>query len=485
MFINFCACFARARTLAAFFLTLSMVGGSALASNDAEFAFELHAIAASEGVIPVSILGRIDAAALRQRDARVAKHSGDQRKDLRVAEGFAVAIDADRDGLWLDLDDGSRAWLLTVEVTGASELHLGFDTFHLPLGASLTLIPDAAEQQSSTHAGNATGTLWPALLPGSSASLILTLPANSTWSPGALRLSYVGAGYRHLFDSKEDLSLKSGNDCLVDIACPIGEDYSDPARAVARYTYRKNGFTYLCTGSLLTNTANDLRPLFLTAHHCVPDADVASSMVLYFNYQSAQCGDRQASLPAAHLGGAQMLATRADVDTSLVELAVTPAQSLGVYYAGWDRSGEVPVGSIGIDHPRGRVKSIVENAAALNTTNSCIMSGTQSTHWRTSAYVQGVTMPGSSGSMLLVPSGDASGGGGLVTGVLSGGSSACDGSMPNQHGDCYGKLAMAWDGPDAGSRLKDWLDPLALAPLRLQGQEGPRPPDILSSGFEG
>ncbi|HRQ63821.1 MAG TPA: hypothetical protein PKZ76_02980 [Xanthomonadaceae bacterium] len=480
-----CACSARARMLAAFFLALIAATGTTQARESIDFAEEINTIARSEGVMPTLAIGSIDAIALRQRDAFHAKQSGDQRKDLRVAEGFAVDIDADRDGVWLDFDDGSRSWMLSIEVPGATELHLGFERFALPQGASLTLIPERDKRGAASYAGNDTGTLWPALLPGDVATLVLWLPKGATWTPGALHLGYVGAGYRHLFDTNEDLSLKSsGDECLVDVVCPIGESYSDPARAVARYTYRRNGFTYLCTGSMIANTANDLRPLLLTAHHCVTDATVAATVVLYFNYQSAMCGDRQDSLPAAHTGGAVLRATRADVDTSLLELSQVPAQSLRVYYAGWDRSGEVPVGSIGIDHPLGRVKSIVENAAPLHTTNSCIMSGTQSTHWRTSAYVQGVTRPGSSGSMLLVPDGDASGGGGLVTGVLSGGSSACSGSMPNQYGDCYGKLAQAWDGPDSGSRLRDWLDPLDLAPLRLQGREGPRPLDILNSGFE-
>jgi lysyl endopeptidase len=486
MLISPCACSARARTLAAFFLALIAATATAHARESVDFADELNTVARTEGVMPSLVIGSIDAAALRQRDAFDAKQSGDQRKDLRVAEGSAVDISADQDGVWLDFDDGSRSWMLSIEVPGASELHLGFDSFALPQGASLTLIPERDKRGAASYAGNDSGTLWPALLPGDVAALVLSLPKGAIWTPGSLRLSYVGAGYRHLFDAKEDLSLKSSSEeCLVDVVCPIGETYSDPARAVTRYTYRRNGFTYLCTGSMVANTANDLRPLLLTAHHCVTNAAVAQTVVLYFNYESSVCGERQASLPGAHTGGAVLRATRADVDTSLLELNQVPAESLNVYYAGWDRSGEVPVGSIGIDHPQGRVKSIVENAAPLLTTNSCIMSGTQSTHWRTSAYVQGATRPGSSGSMLLVPDGDASGGGGLVTGVLSGGSSACSGSMPNQYGDCYGKLAQAWDGPDAGSRLKDWLDPLDLAPLRLQGREGPRPLDILNSGFEG
>lgn len=476
---------ARARFTAAFFLVLVSATGGAEGRTGVDSALEISAIASSEGATPTVRIGSIDAAGLRHRDAMAAKNAGDQRKDLRVAEGFATRIDADLDGLWLDFDDGRRAWIMAIEVEGASELHLGFSAFHLPKGASLTLIPTRDERLAVSHAANATGTLWPALLPGDRATLVLDLPADAAWKPGALQLTYVGAGYRHLFDENEDLSLKSADDaCAVDISCPIGEAYADPARAVARYTFQRNGYTYLCTGSLLANTANDLRPLFLTAHHCVADAAVAASMVLYFNYQSATCGDRQGTLPAAHTGGASVRATRADVDTSLLELNVMPAESLGAFYAGWDRSGEVPIGSIGIDHPRGRVKSIVENLQPLLTTNSCILSGTQSTHWRTSAYVQGVTMPGSSGSMLLVPA-DGSAGGGLVTGVLSGGSSACNGNLPNQHGDCYGKLALAWDGADAGSRLKDWLDPLGTEAMQLQGREGPRPREILNSGFEG
>jgi lysyl endopeptidase len=485
MSVTFRACAARARSLAACVLAVAIAMASPYALATASFGeADVVELVRAQGLLPFVRVGEIDAQALRERDARLAKANGDVRKDLRVAEGLVVMIDSDKHGLWLDLDDGSSLWLIEVEATGASELHLGFDQALLPSGARLSLV-SGKDATVVTSDGPRDGPFWPAMVPGDRVALLLSLPAGSSRDAQAIRLAYVGAGYRHLFSEQEDLTLKSGGDCLVDVVCPVGDDYRDPARAVARYTFRRNGFTYLCTGSMVANTGGDLRPLFLTAHHCVGDAAVAATVVLYFNYQSATCGARTATLPTAHTGGALLRAGRADVDTSLLELVHAPAPERLVFYAGWDRSGSVPQGSIGIDHPLGRVKSIVENTAALHTTNSCIMSGTQSTHWRTSAYAQGVTMPGSSGSMLLVPAHDGSGHGGLITGVLSGGSSACNGSMPNQHGDCYGKLAVAWDGPEPGSRLRDWLDPLGVAPPSLAGYPGPRPEAILSVGFEG
>jgi hypothetical protein len=58
-------------------------------------------------------------------------------------------------------------------------------------------------------------------------------------------------------------------------------------------------------------------------------------------------------------------------------------------------------------------------------------------------------------------------------GFLSGGAAACDNT---QGFDCYGKFSIAWDGPTAVQRLRDWLDPAATGTLVVDGSDPGTPP---------
>lgn len=54
--------------------------------------------------------------------------------------------------------------------------------------------------------------------------------------------------------------------------------------AVAHYSFVSNGYWYMCSGGLVANGNND--PLFVTANHCIDNPASASSVELYFKYQT-------------------------------------------------------------------------------------------------------------------------------------------------------------------------------------------------------
>jgi len=185
-------------------------------------------------------------------------------------------------------------------------------------------------------------------------------------------------------------------------------------------------------------------------------------MSLIWNYESPSCGAHGGGSTAdTQNGGATLVAHRADVDFSLVRLNSTPSAAYDVVFAGWDANGAAPAGSIGIHHPSGWVKAVTQNTHTLTTVDSCILAGATATHWQTGPYAQGTTEGGSSGSALLIPSNAPGGTGNRVIGTLSGGGAACSGSVPNSQTDCYGKLSVAFDGPNASQRLSDWLAPVS------------------------
>ena len=420
---------------------------------------------------PIELLGTIDAA-VRRSEADAAQRAGAPTKRLRTADAVAVDFDTARDGAWTDLADGSRLWRLTVEAAGATDLRFAFSQFALPRGATLHVLgADRFYQGPYTAADALDGTFHSPVVPGERATIELHVPAGTDAS---LAIASVGAGFRDLFKRIDGTGPGTSGACNVNVVCPLGTPYPDERRAVAYYEYADDDDSgiYICSGTLVADAPQDKRNLFLTAAHCVDSASEAATMVLYWNYESTACNSL--SEPAGGFfaddqHGAVLRATREDADFALVELSTTPAADWHVYYAGWDATNANPSGTIGLHHPLGDVKKITAGPAP-GTTDNCIGTGGSSanTHWETGPYMQGTTQGGSSGSGLFVVAGNGGGHDRHVIGVLSGGYADCSVSnptQPNGETDCYGKLASAWNGPNAASRLRDWLDPSASGAL--------------------
>lgn len=427
----------------------------------------------------------------RSMDAERAAQ-GAVEKRLRVAVGHPVQATIDREGIWQDLPGGDRLWRLEVRSDNATDLRFGFSRFRVPQGVTLHVVDEVRRTYDGAYTSadsTPDGQLWLAPVSGEALTLELHVPAGIALTADAVVLSTVGSGYRNVNELGGPGLFGAGpsGNCNIDVVCPLGNGYRDEIRAVAKY-YFQSGGTYLCTGTLVNNTAQDLKPYFLTANHCISTQPEATSMSLIWNYQSPTCGQHGGgSTSQTQAGGATLRAHRANVDVALVELNNLPPTAYGVYYAGWDASGVVPAGSIGIHHPSGWVKAITEDNNGLTTMNSCIGTGGTNSHWRTGApYAQGTTEGGSSGSAIFVPEGDASGHDNLILGTLSGGSALCAGSVPNSGYDCYGKFSVAWDGASAAARLKDWLDPQASGTTTLPGIDpaGGAADIIFADGFD-
>ena len=448
--------------------------------------------------VPVRELAAVDAARELARDAQAmdpAKSAtGAVEKRLRVAVGNAVSLTPRQAGAWESLPDGSHLWRLTLSAPNATDLHFGFSRFQVAQGVTLHVTDDAAHAYDGAYTAADTspdGQLWLPPVSGSRLTLELHVPAGVDFDPRTVVLSSVGAGYRNVNERNGPGLLGAGpsGNCNIDVICPLGDPYRDEIRSVAKYYYDSGNSTYLCTGTLVNDTAQDFKNYFLSANHCISTQAEATTMRFFFNYESPTCGqhggDNQNQQTLT--GGAQLRAHRADVDFSLTELNNTPPADFNVFYAGWDASGSIPDGAIGVHHPSGWVKAITETAHALTTMNSCIGSGSQ-THWRTGQpYAQGTTEGGSSGSAIFVPSGDTTGHDNLIIGTLSGGSADCSASNPSEPNngyDCYGKFAVAWDGTSAAQRLKDWLDPANSGVTTLPGADpagAPATPNIVAT----
>lgn len=465
----------RSSFLASFALLALALFATDASARHGDPPYSLSHAAKIAAAVPTVDVGTIDAAA-EQAQADAKRQSSAPTKRLATARGFAVSLASDRDGVWETLADGSRLWRLRVRVSGATDLRVAFASLVLPPGATLHVIGANGDYQGPyTETDSDPAGFRSPPVPGDVATIELRVPAGADAS---IELIRVEAGFRDLFKAALYTGPGESGACNVNVVCPLGDPYRNEIRAVAYYEFVADDDhdTYLCSATLLADIPRDRRNYLLTAAHCVASATEAQSMVVYWNYQSTQCN--RLSPPA---GGyfnddqhaAALRATRADADFTLVELATVPDPSWDVYYAGWDATGAEPSGTIGIHHPSGDVKKITSGPSPA-TIDNCIGTGGSSvnTHWETGPYQQGTTEGGSSGSGLFVAVGSGSSHDRRVIGILSGGYAACstaNPSQPNGETDCYGKLASAWNGSSASSRLRDWLDPANTGALGAAG----------------
>jgi hypothetical protein len=402
-------------------------------------------------------MATVDVDAYLAEDAR--REASGVPAPLRFAARSETSISPETVGTWEELADGSSMWRLVITSPEAKNINLHFDRFSLPEGASLWLYDrnGAMVQGPYTAADrNAIGELWTAIVPGDVMVVELHHPADAA-RPADLRIAAVNLGYRD-FDDLDVATPKQGS-CNNDVICPEGDPWRDEIRSVARITIIGS---FLCTGQLVNNTAEDGTPYFLTAQHCVENESQAASVVAFWNYESPVCGQLSGGSLAQNQSGASLVSLwewQEGSDFALILLDAEPAPSSNVYYSGWDATGNIPASSVGIHHPSGDEKAISFDDDPLTKDDSY---GNGSHQWRVGQWEDGTTEGGSSGSCIF----DATSR--LCIGTLTAGTASC--SNPLGY-DIYGRMDVHWTGNGTPSgRLSDWLDPLDTGVLTLAGR---------------
>jgi hypothetical protein len=212
------------------------------------------------------------------------------------------------------------------------------------------------------------------------------------------------------------------------------------------------------------NARADFKAYFLTAAHCLSSSSEAATVVVYWNFQSPSCGSLSGGSLSQNQSGASLRATYASPDFTLLELNALPIPVFGVYYAGWDSTGNGASAAVCIHHPDGAEKAITFENDALQSTdyNSTILNA-GGNHWRVIDWDSGTTGAGSSGAGLWNASSHR------LIGQLHGGAAACG----NDSSDWFGKFSASWvGGGTASSRLISWLDPDNTG---LTGMDGSNP----------
>lgn len=374
----------------------------------------------------------------------------------RFAVPKDVAISPDNAGTWEGLPDGRMLWRLHVAAAGATSLSLGFGSFALPEHAWLWIYAADGSQRIRPFSAadmDDHGQLWTPAILGDGLVIELSLRPEDM-DQVSLVLSTIGQGYRGFGKRGSGSSYASGS-CNVDVVCPEGDDWflEIPASGAMQI-----GASWICSGSLVNDTATSLKPYFLTANHCGVSAGNAASLVVYWNYENSFCrapgsaasgGPGDGSLSQFN-SGAIWRAAYAPSDFTLVEFDDDPDEIFAVSWAGWDRSGVDAAMAVAVHHPGVQEKRISFEFQPTSVTsylgNSVPGDGT---HVRVEDWDLGTTEGGSSGSPLFDQNH-------RIIGQLHGGFASCS----SQTSDWYGRLAVSWTGGGSPStRLSNWLDP--------------------------
>lgn len=415
---------------------------------------------------------------------------------LRDEQGFLYRIGVARhvnlsplnSGIWSTLENGDRQWKLRVSSEGAEALSFLFQTFKIYGNSKLEiknnqgvlLHPTLTQKNVEEHfMYNA------ALCQGDEMVIVLTEQKNVT--PSEIFIDRIIHNYRSTHTSMNE-KINESEACEVNVNCsPVGDNWQDKKRGVARIYVVEGNQAGWCTGSLINNLANDCKPLFLTALHCGVNCSASdfNQWKFYFRYESPNCTNPNTAgtLDDYFISGCVKLSDSGDgggssgSDFLLVQLGTVANQAstistlksanFNAYWNGWDANNTATSGGVGIHHPAGDIKKI---STFSGNTVSSTWGGTPNTHWRliwtANTNGHGVTEGGSSGSPIFNNSS------GRIVGTLTGGGSFCNAT--NQP-DFYGKVSYHWisNGTTNNRRLKPFLDPANTGALTQNGSADP------------
>jgi PKD repeat protein len=437
-----------------------------------------------------------DLAPLKAEDAVRAKNG----QMPRVSQILPANYTLQNSGEWFTLPTGEKIWQLRLKSPGAIALTLYYDRFYLPEGARLFIY--SANKKHVVGAFTAADN--PQHGPEFSTEMIAgdelvleyvapeqpSQPAVKAAATGGAspEISISGVGYVYnnsIISVAKEFYEPSGPGregmsaaCMININCPEGGAWQDQKKGVAATLQRIAGSGWVCSGTILNNTAKDWTPYFLMAYHCgeangrlASEADL-NQWQFYFHFERTACDNSSPVAAYRTATGAQRLVATnisGGSDGLLLRLNAHIPDDWDVYFNGWNRSNTPLQSGAGIHHPMGDLKKIsfATQPATESTWFSMEGMGAPDAHWRVDWGAvngkKGVTEGGSSGSPLFDQNG-------LVVGSLSGGNGNDTDPCATNTYSLYGKLWWHWDqSPNPDERMSKYLDPVGSGAITLEG----------------
>lgn len=419
-----------------------------------------------------------------------------QGAPLKVGVLLPTDLTIDNAGSWNTLPDGKRVWRLQVQAKDAIALMLSFRDFYIPENGKLFIYSSDKTHLIGAfthHTNPPTKEYATEFLAGDKIILEYEAGISENEHP-RIAIDAVGYGYNHLHVSRTmaDTGPGTSGSCMVNINCEEGEAWQTEKNGVCQMTLPIGNYIYICSGALVNNTAEDLKPYILSAFHCI-DLDIPvteknlNKYTFYFHFEHTGCENNSSIASYRTITGCKKIAgipLDGGSDGLLLLLNQTIPEHYNAYYNGWDRSNTAAQSGVGIHHPSGDYMKISTfNKVARTSTWYGIdnIKGAPNAHWNVvfeqTANGHAVTEGGSSGSPLFNQNKQ-------IVGTLSGGSSSCE--KPNG-ANTYGKLYYHWDqypNKDNTSRMDIYLDPNHTGKTQLAGRYATAPkamPDVTTS----
>lgn len=361
-----------------------------------------------------------------------------------------------QDLTWLDHRNGRTAYL-ELRSPDALTLRAAF-RLKLPKGSRI-LFYEIARDGTAAVISDSTGAFlkisdegvfWSPVAEDDQLGVEIQVPSTADLNDVHIELTKISFGFRSVESyGARPRALECDNH--IDAVCAIddGETTQATADTVLRIRFEEGEFAYVCSAALMSNTGDQdpPPPYVLTAHHCIPNATVASTVIAYWFYQRSTCDEVGTdSRYTTTAGGATLLATRSSEDMTLMQMnSGAPA---GISFAGWDTTTSISRGDelYGISHPDGTIKKFWEGNVGLPSIdlNVCEHDGScfpvlDMFEIRAS---QGALEGGSSGGPAFLPGTDH------VVGVFSASNLDCENRQA-----FFGKFSNFY------SHVEEWLDP--------------------------
>ena len=324
---------------------------------------------------------------------------------------------------WQPAEGGGIVARVSLTSERASALRLGLNIERMDDGVELRFFGSAQPQEvfgpvraSDTRLQQPV--FWAPVTAGDTAVMEIFLPAPLNPDSFIFAIPQIS----HLVvapmaNTKALSDIGAGDYCERDLVCVNPSTaLKNAASAVAKMVFTERGATYLCTGTLLNDAVPaTFEPYFYTAHHCVDTQALASTLNTYFFFDATSCGRTSVANFKQLTGGAQLLHTNYELDSTLLRLN-NPAPS-GVVFSGWDAT-TVTTGTAAtaLHHPWGDLKKISTGSVTGYGTFEGRGSFLQA-NWSS-----GSTEGGSSGSGLFTFDGTNY----VLRGGLLGGTHSCD-----------------------------------------------------------
>jgi len=367
----------------------------------------------------------------------------DLPETLRV-EGLDVSR-----GAWVAVPGGGMLWSVLLYSAEAVGQRVHFRDLELPAGAEVVVYN--AEDPAEAY-GPFTGLypgdpdLWTPTCFSEAVGIECYVPTGVDVSQVRIAIDEIAHQYVPLWGVLGS-GTKTAGSCNLDVTCYPDWDFE--ALGVGGLgTVGADGLLW-CTGTLIADLEPaTATPFFLAANHCVYSQGRASTIEVYWLYQTDVCNGTPpapATVPRT-TGGADYLAGSDDNDAgndfSLLRLRQDPPA--GLTYVGWT-SARPALGSAVtcIHHPRGDFKRITFGSLT-NRPSSDPLVLDKSDNYHQSTWSAGTTEGGSSGSPLFVDDGQ------LIIGQLWGGLASC---LQPDAPDFYGRFDLTYPV------VRSWLNP--------------------------